>query len=86
MENKIKVFENSALVSLNALSFDWIVFVEPSKIRDNVEDEEIELQVTNCCTTNYSEEKLLITGHNRNIFTTSINLLLTNHVRNGYSC
>lgn len=53
MENKIKVFENSALVSLNALSFDWIVFVEPSKIRDNVEDEEIELQITNCCTTNY---------------------------------
>lgn len=53
MENKSKVFENSALVSLNALYFDWIVFVEPSKIRDNIEDEDIQLQTTNCCSTNY---------------------------------
>lgn len=53
MENKAKVFENSALVSLNELYFDWIVFVEPGKIRENIEDEEIELQTTKCCSTNY---------------------------------
>lgn len=54
MENKSKVFENSSLVSLNALYFDWIVFVEPSKICANVEDEEIELETTtNCWSTVY---------------------------------